>query len=93
MNEVNFKNQISNKLKNKNGIWFSKSESLVSYPEEGYDSCYKIEENSFWFRYRNNCIIEVAKNILNTENFIFDFGGEWLCIFCFRKKRIQNCFS
>ena len=61
MKKLNYINQISNNLENKNGIWFSKSEALVSFPEEGYDSCYKIEEDSFWFRHRNNCIIEVAK--------------------------------
>lgn len=71
----NYINQISNNLENKNGIWVSKSEAMVSYPEEGYDSCYKIEDVSFWFRHRNNCIIEVAKNILNTDDFIFDVGG------------------
>lgn len=75
MNKLNFINQISNNLENKNGIWFSKSESMVSFPEEGYDSCYKIEEDSFWFRHRNNCIIEVAKSILNTDDYIFDVGG------------------
>ena len=75
MNKLNFINQISNNLENKNGIWFSKSESMVSFPEEGYDSCYKIEEDSFWFRHRNNCIIEVAISILNTDDYIFDVGG------------------
>jgi SAM-dependent methyltransferase len=35
-----------------------------------------IEENSFWFRHRNNCIIEMIKNFRSpTDGPIFDVGG------------------
>ena len=42
--------------KAENGIYYSKSESIVSYPEEGNDKCLQIEEDSFWFNHRNNII-------------------------------------
>ena len=35
-----------------NGIYYSKSESIVSYPEEGNDKCLQIEEDSFWFNHK-----------------------------------------
>ena len=48
----------------------------ISYPEDGNNNCYEIEENSFWFRHRNNCIIEMIKNFRSsTDGPIFDIGG------------------
>ncbi len=61
-------------LINREGIFFSKSESKISYPDSGNDHCFQIEENSFWFNHRNNCISEaVIKYCPN--NVFFDIGG------------------
>ena len=44
--------------------------------DNGNDLCFEIEENSFWFGHRNNCIIEMIKNYPPTRNSpIFDVGG------------------
>lgn len=40
-----------------NGIWYAARSSPVSYPAEGHQSCFEIEETSFWFAHRNRCII------------------------------------
>ncbi|MCX6254990.1 MAG: hypothetical protein NTV31_11015, partial [Bacteroidia bacterium] len=66
--------EISDNLEFKDGIWYSKTKSNVSYPENGNDLCFKIEDNSFWFKHRNNCIISVLKNY-PPESEIFDIGG------------------
>ena len=34
----------------------------ISYPEEGNEACFEIEDQSFWFRHRNNCIRELVMN-------------------------------
>ncbi|MCX6253718.1 MAG: class I SAM-dependent methyltransferase [Bacteroidia bacterium] len=53
---------------------YSKTKSNVSYPENGNVLCFQIEDNSFWFKHRNNCIISVLKNY-PPESEIFDIGG------------------
>jgi len=45
----NFINSISENLILKDGIWFSKDKGIVSYPKDGNDLCFQLEENSFWF--------------------------------------------
>ncbi|MCP3953898.1 MAG: class I SAM-dependent methyltransferase [Desulfobacterales bacterium] len=58
------------------GIWHSRESESVSYPSEGNDSCFAIEENSFWFKHRNNCIASVVKSYPPENNgTIFDVGG------------------
>jgi SAM-dependent methyltransferase len=56
------------------GIWYSTGSSHLSYPENGHADCFEIEENSFWFHHRNNCLISVITRF-TTENLFFDVGG------------------
>ena len=68
---------LSNTTKNlelRNGIWFSENSASLSYPDIGYDICFEIEENSFWFAHRNKCIIETVKNF-SPGGTVFDVGG------------------
>ena len=53
---------IRSKLEYKDGIYFSQNTSKISFPKEGYQNCFQIEDNSFWFKHRNNCIIEIINN-------------------------------
>lgn len=38
------------------GIWRPPSVEAISYPAEGNDACFAVEEHSFWFGHRNACI-------------------------------------
>lgn len=57
-----------------NGIYFTKNKQQISYPESGNQDCYQIEENSFWFKHRNNCIVALVKKYSFDKHF-FDIGG------------------
>ncbi len=58
------------------GIWYSSNTEDISYPSDGNDACFAIEENSFWFKHRNNCIASVVKSYPPKSNgTIFDIGG------------------
>jgi hypothetical protein len=35
---------------------------VISYSEEGNEACFQIEDQSFWFRHRNDCIRELVRN-------------------------------
>lgn len=35
--------------------------ALVSYPADGHDTCYGVEDASFWFRHRNECIAALVR--------------------------------
>jgi hypothetical protein len=46
------------------------------YPDEGNEACFQIEDQSFWFRHRNDCIRELAQNLPpKWKGPIFDGGG------------------
>lgn len=61
-------------LKQKDGIWYAERNAYVSYPHEGNEFYFQIEDNSFWFRHRNNCIAEAVKKFPPSGLF-FDIGG------------------
>lgn len=67
--------EIADNLELRDGIWFSKSMSKISYPTEGNLQCYRIEEDSWWFKHRNNCIAEVVKKFCSLNSYFFDIGG------------------
>jgi SAM-dependent methyltransferase len=56
------------------GLWVSKKHSFVSYPEDGMDYVYRLEERSYWFRHRNQCILSVMNHFRPAGTF-FDIGG------------------
>jgi SAM-dependent methyltransferase len=61
---------------NEQGIWQSSEKEKVSFPSGGNSSCYAIEDDSFWFKHRNNCITTIAQLYPPKENgTIFDIGG------------------
>jgi len=48
----------------------------ISYPDEGNSACFIVEDKSFWFRHRNNCIIELVRKFPPFKKKpIFDVGG------------------
>jgi hypothetical protein len=61
------------------GWWVSATVSDVSYPEEGNALCFMVEESSFWFVHRNQCILEVMK-LFPPEGTLFDVGGGNGCV-------------
>lgn len=56
------------------GIWFSRNRSEVSYPSSANETCYQIEDSSFWFQHRNRCIV-AAFRALPPAGIVFDVGG------------------
>ena len=58
------------------GIWYSRNEQNISYPSGGNENCFALEDGSFWFRHRNNCIASVVKSFPPQDGgTIFDVGG------------------
>jgi 2-polyprenyl-3-methyl-5-hydroxy-6-metoxy-1,4-benzoquinol methylase len=62
--------------KGDDGIWYGGNSVNVSYPPGGNERCFAVEDSSFWFRHRNNCIVSVVKSFPPKNNeAIFDIGG------------------
>jgi SAM-dependent methyltransferase len=58
------------------GIYYASESEAISYPEEGNEACFEVEDQSFWFRHRNDCIRELVRNFPPKEKGpIFDVGG------------------
>lgn len=56
------------------GIYRSARNVSVSYAEDGHDLCFGVEDGSFWFRHRNNCIAALVGNHPPSGT-ILDLGG------------------
>ena len=52
----------------------SKNKSNISYPDHGNQRCMDVEETSFWFKHRNNCILS-AMHQYPPPGLIIDIGG------------------
>lgn len=48
-------------VRDDDGIWSCRDAATVSYPAEGHDRCFEVEDGSFWFRHRNDCIVAAAR--------------------------------
>ncbi len=64
----------ANNIEQKGNIWMAKNSHTISFPDDGYANCMQIEENSFWFKHRNNCITSLVKHFSAKDTF-FDIGG------------------
>lgn len=56
------------------GIWKSSNNLSFSYPEDGHREYFQLEDSSFWFRHRNECIISAIKRF-PPKGPILDVGG------------------
>ena len=58
------------------GIWYSPDSPAVSYPTADADLYFAVEDDSFWFRHRNRCIVSVVASYPPPDHgVIFDIGG------------------
>jgi SAM-dependent methyltransferase len=58
------------------GIWYSAERREVSYPASGAQTCFSVEDGSFWFRHRNNCIVAAVGAFPPLRNGpVFDIGA------------------
>ncbi len=57
------------------GYWVAEQGSPVSYPEEGNDACFAVEEISFWFAHRNRMILEALRTFPPADGPLFDVGA------------------
>jgi SAM-dependent methyltransferase len=60
-------------------VWCSRTQSAISYPEEGNDICFELEDTSFWFQHRNRCLIELLRRFPPGGVFL-DIGGGNGCV-------------
>ena len=56
------------------GLWVAAAVDDVSYPEGGHARCHQLEESSFWFRHRAQCILATLRR-LPPAGPLFDIGG------------------
>jgi SAM-dependent methyltransferase len=64
----------STQLECRDGIWSPRAVSAVSYPDEGNEVCFQVEDASYWFAHRNECIMEALRQF-PASGMIYDIGG------------------
>ncbi|MBL9130382.1 MAG: class I SAM-dependent methyltransferase [Verrucomicrobiaceae bacterium] len=61
-------------LELREGLWQPRSITKVSYPEHGNDVCLQVEDTSYWFAHRNDCILAILERFPPGGTF-YDIGG------------------
>lgn len=58
------------------GIWRAKAEraQALSFPADGHEACFRLEDESFWFAHRNACIAAALAD-RGIEGPLLDVGG------------------
>lgn len=56
------------------GYWVAESRSVLSYPADGNELCFAIEDDSFWFRHRNELIAATLRRF-PPGGPLYDVGG------------------
>ena len=56
------------------GLWTCQRQVKVSFPEDGHRTCFALEDDSFWFKHRNACIVATLRRF-PPGGPIFDVGG------------------
>lgn len=59
---------------NEAGFWVTEAAQAISYPDDGNEICYSLEDDSFWFRHRNRVLATVMHNYPPGGD-VFDVGG------------------
>jgi SAM-dependent methyltransferase len=61
-------------VRNADGIYVAAESRNISYPSEGHAECFQVEDHSFWFRHRNECIAAMVSRH-PFDGTLFDIGG------------------
>jgi len=64
----------ANVFQDDSGLWVSRNRSDVSYPADGSEACFAVEERSFWFNHRNRIITSLVEAFSPAAT-VFDIGG------------------
>jgi hypothetical protein len=56
------------------GVFFSPDSQNLSYPSSGFESNYRLEQNSCWYAHRTRIIVDLVNRYNKGEEF-FDLGG------------------
>lgn len=68
-------NLFKNLKMNEDGTWISKEkEEVIPYPDDANDTCFNLEDKSFWFHHRATCIVTTIQMYLKGRIFL-DIGG------------------
>lgn len=64
----------SSALQRCDGIWRPETVTDVSYPADGNDACFAVEEGSYWFRHRNDVVLAAIRR-RPPSGPVYDVGG------------------
>lgn len=64
----------SDHLEHRGGVWQARQASAVSYPDHGNHLCFQVEDSSYWFAHRNECLLETMRQFPPAGR-LYDIGG------------------
>lgn len=71
---MNMPEILSQLTQDEQGIYRSRNTNPISYPADGNQDCFLLEDDSYWFQHRNKCITSIIKRYPPSGH-IIDVGG------------------
>ena len=71
---IEIRDIAANLTQSNDGLWVAHDQRDISYPQEGNETCFDVEDGSFWFNHRNNVITSLVKSFC-PDGAVFDIGG------------------
>lgn len=65
---------LKNLCRDSNGIWHGGQSAPLAYPDDGSEKCFHVEDRSFWFKHRNDCILAAVRRFPPSGTMV-DVGG------------------
>lgn len=56
------------------GIWTDHASPELAYPKDGHERYFRLEDQSYWFRHRNDCILSALERF-PPQGMLLDVGG------------------
>lgn len=62
-------------MRDERGVWLDPRGAAVSYPHDGSDACFAVEDASWWFAHRNAVLLAALRPRLAPPASLLDIGG------------------
>jgi hypothetical protein len=74
-------------LRRHGSLWIAEGELEVSYPDDGNERCFRLEDVSWWFRHRNDLLLD-ALHRHPPGGLLYDVGGAMVFSLTPSKRRV-----
>lgn len=70
----------------KDGVWHTGSTETIHFPDDSHDDLFQVEDDSFWFRHRNQ-VVERTLESIGMPDILWEVGAGNGCVAAYLQRR------